>query len=66
MMRPVTRAFSTNDREKHDSTNERYSSYAACHESPWTLGNSARLITEIARETFKLALIPIEILQIRT
>jgi hypothetical protein len=30
MMRPVARAFSTSDREKNDSTNEKYTSAAAC------------------------------------
>ena len=30
MMRPVTRTFSANDREKDDSTNERYRPYAGC------------------------------------
>ena len=32
MMRPVARAFSTNDKEKNDRANERYklSSFSAC------------------------------------
>ena len=49
MTRPVTRAFSANDREKNDVTNERYSSAAS--DRIIMLGNFARAVTEVTRGT---------------
>ena len=51
MMRPVTRAFSANDREKNDSTNERNNSYAASVWSVKRLGVIAMVVTEVTRGT---------------
>ena len=51
MMRPVTRAFSANDREKNDRTNEAYNSSAAGDEVAIRLGVFERVVTEIARGT---------------
>ena len=52
MRRAVTRAFSANDREKNDSTNELYSSAAASDACGLVrLGDIARVVTEITSGT---------------
>ena len=49
MMRPVTKAFSANDREKNDSTNEPNNSIAACDPDFIRPGVIAMVVTEITR-----------------
>ena len=51
MTRTVTRAFSANDREKDDVTNETYNSIAASDGSAIlvTLGIFARVVTAVTR-----------------
>ena len=52
MRRPVTRAFSANDREKNDVTNETYNSIAASDGSAIVrLGVFVRVVTEVTRGT---------------
>ena len=56
MMRPVTRVFSANDREKIDSysTNERNESNAACDPDVIRLGFNASKVIEATRGAFGL------------
>ena len=65
MMRPVTRAFSANDRERNDSTNERNNSNDACESDAKRLGVFAMVATEVTRDTLA-GDISIQVVQIGT